>query len=64
MLQQPIIDTPTPFAAMCQAMTFPLTADLELGAERDTKRELLPAGSCNPTPINLSNLLSKLDISF
>lgn len=39
MLQQLIIDPPSPFAMMCQAMTFPLTAHLEFGAKLDTERE-------------------------
>lgn len=39
MLQELIIDTPSPFAMMCQAMAFPLTAGLEFGAKLDTKRE-------------------------
>lgn len=65
MLQQPIIDTPSPFAMMCQAMTLPLIADLEFGAELDTEtQELLPAGSCNPLPINLSKLLIKLVLFY
>lgn len=38
MLQQLIIDRPSPFAVMCQAV-FPLIAHLEFGAELDTKRK-------------------------